>query len=108
MHVGNLFTAAEAPATGERFAILQRIGGVEIERIVSSDAPDATLYDQAWPEWVLLLRGRAELEIEGERVVLGAGDYLHLPAHTPHRVCATAAGSLWLAVHGRGAAAGSD
>jgi len=37
--------------------------------------------------------------VAGETVVLRAGDYLFLPAGTPHTVRRVAQGSLWLAVH---------
>jgi cupin 2 domain-containing protein len=52
---------------------------------------------------VLLVSGRARLEIEGERVerALGPGDYLFLPAHCRHRVAWTDPGqaTVWLALH---------
>jgi catechol 2,3-dioxygenase-like lactoylglutathione lyase family enzyme/mannose-6-phosphate isomerase-like protein (cupin superfamily) len=96
----NLF-AAETPATGETFAALAQLGNTTIERIVSSAAPATELYDQEQDEWVVLLRGAAELELAGKRTRLGPGDYVTLPSRTPHRVLSTAAGSLWLAVHVR-------
>ncbi|MCA9535505.1 MAG: cupin domain-containing protein [Myxococcales bacterium] len=99
MSVGNLFADADPPDTGERFSPLYSAPGVTIERIVSSLRPDDAEYDQAHDEWVVLLRGSAELEVEGARQVLAAGDYLHLPARTKHRVLATSHGALWLAVH---------
>ncbi len=58
---------------------------------------------QATHEWVLVLRGRAGLELEGRDgvVELGPGDFLDLPAHRKHRVAWTAADepTVWLAVH---------
>lgn len=96
----NLFAAGAPPARGERFEELARLSSVRIERIVSSAAPDSTVYDQAHDEWVVLLRGEARLEIAGEEIALSAGDTLMLPKRTPHRVLATSAGALWLAIHG--------
>jgi cupin 2 domain-containing protein len=103
---GNLLADTVPPETGERFEVLGHLAGVEIERIVSSDAPDTAPYDQAWPEWALLVRGGAELEVDGARISMRAGDYLHLPAHTPHRVLSTQRGSVWLALHAKGGGAG--
>jgi cupin 2 domain-containing protein len=72
---------------------------VTIEQILSSTQPGSALRDQAQDEWLVLLRGRATLEVAGEPMELVAGDCLVLPAHTPHRVLSTGAGALWLAVH---------
>ena len=99
MTSGNLFTNAAPPPEGERFTILHQSVGLTIERIVSSRAPASGEYDQPHDEWVLLLGGEAELEVAGERRSLVAGDYVHLPAHTKHRVLRTSEGALWLAVH---------
>ncbi|WP_462320562.1 cupin domain-containing protein [Halochromatium sp.] len=69
--------------------------------MTSSDAPDTVLYDQAQDEWVLLLSGEARLEIAGEAISLSSGDYLFIPAYTPHRLLQTSAepGCTWLAIH---------
>jgi glyoxylase I family protein len=94
----NLFAGA-IPASGEIFESLAQFGATRLERIVSSAQPNSEAYDQAHDEWVVLLRGAAELEVAGEVKRLRAGDYVALPAHTPHRVLSTSAGALWLAVH---------
>lgn len=80
---------------------LGRIGGTTIETILSSSDPDTHLYDQPHDEWVVLLEGTAELDVDGERMSLVGGDWLLLPARTPHRLLATSAGARWLAVHVR-------
>jgi cupin 2 domain-containing protein len=95
----NLFADAEPPCAGERFDVLLEARNAKVERIVSSAAPEPTLYDQPEDEWVVLLRGTAVVEVAGESRALEPGDILHLPAHTPHRVLATSHGALWLAVH---------
>jgi cupin 2 domain-containing protein len=95
---GNLY-GGEQPPQGELFKTLAKLRQVKIERILSSSSPDQALYDQAQDEWVALLRGQATLEVAGEALELAEGDYLVLPAHTPHRVLAASAGALWLAVH---------
>ena len=95
---GHVF-AADVPASGERFEVLARFGPAEIERIVSSDAPDGGWYEQAHDEWVVLVRGTARIEVEAETLELNAGDYLSLPAKTRHRVLETSSGAVWIAVH---------
>lgn len=105
---GNLFEDAFPPPAGERFDELWRSasgggqagrGAVVVERIVSSAAPEPASYDQPQDEWVVLLAGEAALDVDGQQVELRPGDYLLLPAHTPHRVLRTSRGALWLAIH---------
>ena len=98
---GNLFADMPAPETGECFEDLLRWRNLQIERILSSDRPEPMLYDQPQDEWICLLQGEARLWIAGEEVLLRAGDYRLIPAHTPHRVLETSRQPpcLWLAVH---------
>ncbi len=101
---GNLFSELPGPPFGEVFEDLLRsgpTGQVRIERTVSRGTPEPVLYDQPQDEWVVLLQGRARLWVDGAELVLGPGDYLFLPAHTPHRVLEISAPPpcVWLAVH---------
>jgi bis(5'-nucleosidyl)-tetraphosphatase len=98
---GNLFEGLTCPATGERFEELLSQGRLRIERIVSSSEPEPTPYDQPQDEWVLLLEGRARIELDGEPLELRPGDWVFIPAHTRHRVLSTSPQPrcLWLAVH---------
>lgn len=98
---GNLYADLPELPTGELFEPLLRHECLLIERISSSASPEPDLYDQAWDEWVCLLRGEAELWIEGETITMHAGDYRLIPAHTRHRVLKTSAepSCLWLAIH---------
>ncbi len=102
---GNLFANLPGPATGEIFEELLRLelpaGRIWIERIVSSATPELILYDEPQSEWVILLQGEAGLWVAGEERILVCGDYLFIPAHTPHRVVETSAepSCIWLAVH---------
>jgi len=104
---GNLFSDIEANASAEQVIELLAAPGIRIERIVSHGqaTPPGFWYDQDWAEWVVVLRGSADLLIEGEATPrrLRAGDYVHLPAHTRHRVEWTDAreATVWLAVHHR-------
>lgn len=89
----------------EIFERLAGRDGVTIERIVSRGhrSPAGFWYDQERSEWVMVLQGRAVLEIEGrdEPVHLETGDWIDLPAHCRHRVVSTDSQppTVWLAVH---------
>ncbi len=61
-----------------------------IERIISTghSSPEGFWYDQDKSEWVILLKGEAQLFFEGEEqpVHMKPGDYINIPAHHRHRV----------------------
>lgn len=99
MNVRNLFTDAQPPITGERFDTLVQQGNVVIERIVSGSEVQPVQYVQAQDEWVVLLKGEAQLDVAGQPVLLKAGDHLFLPAQTAHTVTKVSPGAIWLAVH---------
>ena len=99
MHQGNLYDASDVPATGERFDTLLRHRNLVVERIVSSADIAPSEYVQAQDEWVLLVHGSAVLDIDGQATALKAGDYVFLPAGTPHTVLRVSAGAMWLALH---------
>jgi cupin 2 domain-containing protein len=102
---GNLRAGLPDALDGERFETLVSDGAVRIERITSRGqaSPPGFWYEQPQREWVLLVSGRAGLEIEGEArtVELSPGDWLDIPAWRRHRVLWTATGepTLWLALH---------
>ena len=98
---GRLLDAAEGPRVGERLVELAAAGPLLVEQILSGDLEAPVDYEQATDEWVVLLAGAAVLEVGGEALELGPGDWLFLPAGTPHRLVRTEAGSSWLAVHRR-------
>lgn len=102
---GNLFASLPPDLPEEFFDTLVTAGDLRIERIVSRGhaSPADFWYDQDRHEFVLVLRGRAGISIEGrsETVVLSPGDYLVLEARLRHRVEWTDPDreTLWLAVH---------
>jgi cupin 2 domain-containing protein len=96
---GRLANGAAAPRSGELIGQLAEMSGVIIEQIVSGEIDAPVDYDQDHDEWVLLLEGAAELEVNGEKLSLETGDWVLLPRHTPHRLIRTAPGSNWIAVH---------
>jgi cupin 2 domain-containing protein len=95
----NFFNAPTPPTHGERFDTLLTHRNLVIERIVSGADIQPVEYVQPQDEWVLLVQGAAIMDVAGTRTVLGAGDYLFLPAGTPHRVESCEPGTLWLAIH---------
>jgi cupin 2 domain-containing protein len=97
--IGNLYADASLPAHGERFDTLLSHKGLVIERIVSTAKIASHEYVQEQDEWVVLLQGSAMLDVVGAPVALNAGDYVFLPARTPHTVRSVSDGALWLAVH---------
>ncbi len=99
MNTGNIFDDSRPPRTGEHFREILRHRNLVIERIVSSSnlVPEECVQRQ--DEWVMLVRGAAELRVKDEPVSLREGDYLFLSAGTPHSVVSASEGALWLAVH---------
>lgn len=104
MKTGNIFSVETADFEKEVFETLVDNEAVIIERIVSSGhrSPQSGWYDQEKDEWVLLLKGSAEVVFEDQAVVkLRVGDFVHIPSHCKHKVSWTDPdqATLWLAVH---------
>ena len=100
----NLFADIPIGAAEEVLTTLLAREGLRIERIVSNGqaTPLDRPYDQAHDEWVLLLKGAAGIQLEGEdERVLRPSDHLLIPARRRHRVTWTAADepTVWLAIH---------
>ena len=89
----------DAPAAGERIEQVLTLRNMVVEQILSGDDVAPADYLQAQDEWVTLLAGHAVLEVGGERVELGPGDWLLLPGGVTHRLVEVDRGSNWLAVH---------
>ena len=103
---GNLFADLSAASAGEEaFSEIFARPGSKIERIISQGqvSPPEFWYDQAWNEWVVVLRGSATFQFEDEPATraLGEGDYVFIPARKRHRVEWTdpQQQTVWLAVH---------
>jgi quercetin dioxygenase-like cupin family protein len=87
-----------APAVGERTVTLATARGFTVEQILSGTLAAAVGYVQSHDEWVVVLAGSAVLEVDAEPRELRAGDWLLLPAGTPHRLVTTEPNTSWLAV----------
>jgi cupin 2 domain-containing protein len=83
---------------GEHIEGLARVGNVVIEQILDGVTDAPVDYDQDHDEWVVLLEGAAELEVNGGTLLLEQGDWVLLPQQTPHRLIRTTKGTSWLAI----------
>lgn len=75
----------------------------KIERIISRghSTPNGNWYDQDKNEFVLLLKGSAELSFKNNEIIkMKEGDFIIIPAHKRHRVEKTdyKKETIWLAV----------
>ena len=105
--LSNLFDDLPTRLPAERFDVIVDAPAVRVERIVSTGhvtTPGEWL-EQDTDEWVVVLRGRARLQIEGEAAPrdLHPGGHVVLRAHVRHRVTWTddLGPTVWLAVHYR-------
>lgn len=98
IHINNLYRQNEPAENTELFTTLFQNDSLKIESIRSWLRTPGEIYDQEQDEWVILLTGEAELEINTLPLILHSGDYFLIPRHTPHRVLSTSKNALWLAV----------
>lgn len=100
----NLFADLPTRLPEELIEVLAENQHVRIERIVSTGhaSPAGFWYNQSQAEWVIVLKGEAQLLFEGDAapVCLRPGDYVLIPAHRKHRVEGTTPTepTVWLAV----------
>ena len=100
----NLFSSACPAAGEERVDRLIEGSGWRLERIHSclASSPEGFWYDQTETEWVMVLRGSAQLQFADEQQPrdLCVGDSLLISPHRRHRVVTTDPdpGTLWLAL----------
>ena len=100
----NVFTNLPDSLEEEAFTELFQGQGYRVERICSRGhaSPPDFWYDQDHTEWIMVLRGSAGLQFEGEAErTLTAGDYTLIRPHEKHRVNWTAPEewTVWLAIH---------
>ncbi len=105
MILKNILQIAELPGgDSEIFETLCKGQHIHVERIISNGqtTPENKWYDAQKNEWVVLIQGKARLEMEGGNTIeLSAGDYLLIPAGQKHRVAYTSDSPhcIWLAIH---------
>ena len=98
IQLNNLSIVPYPNEEAETFTTLFENTSLKIEAIRSWLKKPGEFYNQDQDEWVLLVNGEAELEIEDQVLKLCKGDYLFIPKHTPHRVCSTVKDTLWLGI----------
>ena len=102
--MNNIYINIPGNLSEEVTEILLKTDIIRIERIISNgqSSPDDFWYDQEENEWIIVLKGKAELLFEtGNAIVnLVEGDYLNIPSHKKHRVQWTIPGTetIWLAI----------
>ena len=96
--LGRLRSPDAAPTNGEQVTRLADLQGAAVDQILSGSLDGAVDYCQDEDEWVVVLHGRATLDVENERILLQSGDWVLLPARTPHRLVETTPGTGWLTV----------
>lgn len=101
--IKNLFCPLPEDLSQEVVEDLVRSSHVRVERIVSHghSSPETGWYDQDESELVMVLDGSGSILFEnGDEVVLHAGDYINISAHTKHKVLWTdkEKPTIWLAV----------
>ncbi|MEA2826846.1 MAG: cupin 2 protein [Actinomycetota bacterium] len=98
---GRLRPPSDAPENGEttHHLVSADDGRTRVEQILSGRVDTPVDYLEPRPEWVTVLAGGATVEIAGERIDLGPGDWVLLPADVPHRLTRVDDGTSWLALH---------
>ncbi|WP_089723871.1 cupin domain-containing protein [Candidatus Thiosymbion oneisti] len=104
MEKRNIYAKIPADLSNEVFEVLVQSKKVKIERIVSKGhtSPDTGWYDQEQNEWVIVLKGNADISFENGPVInLKEGEYINIPAYKRHKVINTSIipETVWLAVH---------
>lgn len=98
----DLFRDVPQSAPSELFDVLVKSEKLSIERIVSTGQVSQNWYNQDENEFCCVLKGAAELLVEGNdnAVRMNAGDSVMIPAHVRHRVSWTdqSQPTVWLAV----------
>ncbi len=96
----NIFENKELPTLGnEFFSTLFENKNVKVEHIISNSLKNGQWYEQKDTEWVMLLKGSAEIEFETHNVKLKKGDYLLIEPNQRHRVLSTSDNAHWIALH---------
>ena len=89
-HIRNIYSSIPVDIPNELIQDILITDSFKIERIVSKghSSPEGFWYDQDQNEWVILLKGRAGLLLEGTDniIELAPGDHINIPAHIKHRV----------------------
>lgn len=89
MKTKNLFKDIPFELPEELYEDILKTNSFRVMRIVSGNhnSPDGFWYDQDFDEFVLLLKGVAQLKFDdGHITILNPGDYMLIPSHKKHRL----------------------
>jgi len=96
----NLFEIETLPKIdNEIFTTLLKKENIEIKKIVSNTLKTPQIFESNKDEFVILLKGCAKIEINGEIKKLKTGDTLFIPANTTHTLLKTKKVAIWLAIY---------
>jgi cupin 2 domain-containing protein len=96
----NIYEIEKLPEIdSEIFKTLLKHKNIEIKKIISNTLKTPQTFIQKEDEFVVLLKGCAKIEINGVVKKLKSGDYLFIPANTPHTLLKTKKIAIWLAIH---------
>jgi len=83
----------------EIFITLLKHKNIEIKKIISNTLKTPQTFNQEYDEFVVLLKGCAKIEINGEIKKLKSGDFMFIPKNTPHTLLKTKKVAIWLAIN---------
>ncbi len=104
METHNIYNKIPEKIQNEIFENILENKKIRLERIISKghSSPKDFWYDQDENEWVIVLRGEAEILFENnaEKLLLKEGDYINITAHHKHRIEYTSSKveTIWLAI----------
>ncbi|MGA2298938.1 MAG: cupin domain-containing protein [FCB group bacterium] len=105
IEIKNIFSEIPTDLSQEIFHDIIKNNNFKLEKIISTgqSTPAGQWLEEAQNEWVILLKGSAELLFENnmQKIKLKPGDYLFIPSYTKHRVETTdkEKETIWLALH---------
>ena len=104
MRKGNIYGKIPKKLPKELFNTIIYGNKIKIERIVSKKhkSPKGYWYDQNENEFVMILKGNAELTFivnkKFKKLKMRKGNYVNIPSHLKHRVDKTSKETVWLAI----------
>ena len=103
MNIENIFNEKNQLSKEEVFETLLGNKDIKIEKILSNGqvTEKGKWYDQESDEWVILLKGKADIkfEVDNKLIRMFKGDFISIKAHIKHRVEYTSNDAIWLAIH---------
>ncbi len=103
MNKTNIFTQIPSELKDELFEDIISSNSIKIERIISDGhtSPKKGWYKSSQNEWVIVLQGKAILELEKKSIELNVGDYFNIEADTKHKVSYTSKSekTIWLTIY---------